>query len=215
MKTSFKGLPSASNSNQTKAIPTWLKVGFTSWIAIWIPFYWQHYGPQNFLWFCDIGNLLIGAALWWESRLLFSWQAVSVLLVQLVMIIDMLGRLILGFHPIGETEYLWDTVHYPLHIRLLSLFHVVIPLLLLWAVRRLGYDRRAFGLQVATAWIILPITFLLTSPERDINWVFGPFDKVQHRVAPGIYLALCMAAYPVLLYLPTHLLLAWWRGPKQ
>jgi len=76
MKTSFKGLLSTSNPNQTKAIPTWLKVGFTFWIAIWIPFYWQHYGPQNFLWFFDIGNLLIGAALWWESRLLFSWQAV-------------------------------------------------------------------------------------------------------------------------------------------
>ena len=205
----------SSKSNRTKLIPAWFKLGFTLWLAIWIPCYWQHFGPQNFLWFCDLGNLVIGLALWRESRLLFSWQAVSVLLVQLAMIVDILGRLMLGFHPIGGTEYFWDTVHYPLHIRLLSLFHVVSPFLLLWAVWRLGYDRRAFGLQVVTTWVILPVTFLLTSPKVDINWVFGPFDAPQHRVAPGLYLALCLVMYPLVLHLPTHLLLAWWRGAKH
>jgi hypothetical protein len=120
------------------------------------------------------------------------------------MIVDMLGRLVLGFHPIGGTEYMWDSVHYPLYIRLLSLFHVVTPFLLVWGLRRFGYDRRAFWLQVATAWIVLPVSFLLTSPDKDINWVYGLFDRPQTIMSPTLYLALCMMGYPLLVYLPSH-----------
>ncbi len=34
-----------------KRIPLLLKVGWTLWIGVWIPLYWDYYGPQNFLWF--------------------------------------------------------------------------------------------------------------------------------------------------------------------
>ena len=52
-------------------IPLWLKIGWTLWLGVWMPYYWMQYGPQNFLYFCDIANLLIGLALWLESPLLF------------------------------------------------------------------------------------------------------------------------------------------------
>ena len=57
------------------------------------------------------------------------------------------------------------------------------------------------------AWGVLPICYFFTPPDKDINWVFGPFDKPQHAVAPGLYLAACLIAYPLILYLPTHLAL--------
>jgi hypothetical protein len=60
--------PSATGA--TKRLPHWLKLAFTLWVIVWIPFYWDFYGPRNFLWFCDIGNLVLAAALWSESRLL-------------------------------------------------------------------------------------------------------------------------------------------------
>jgi len=63
-------------------IALWLKIGWTLWVGVWLPYYWMQYGPQNFLYFCDIANLLIGLALWLESPLPFSWQATSVLLFQ-------------------------------------------------------------------------------------------------------------------------------------
>jgi len=189
-------------------IPLWLKVGFTLWVLVWAPLYWNFYGPRNFLWFCDIGNVVLAAALWRESRLLFSWQAVSLLLVQLAMTADMLGRLVLGFHPIGGTEYMWDAANYPLHIRLLSLFHVATPALMIWALLRFGYDRRAIALQVVAAWIVLPICFFFTPPANDIDWVFGPFDRPQTAVAPWIYFVACLVGYPLVLYLPTHVVLS-------
>ena len=44
-------------------LPLWLKIGWTIWLIVWAPLYWRQYGAQNFLFFCDIGNVLIGIAL--------------------------------------------------------------------------------------------------------------------------------------------------------
>ena len=191
-------------------MPLWLKLGWTAWVAVWVPFYWHHYGPQNFLWFCDLANFAVLAALWTESSLLFSWQAVSVLLVQLVWSVDVLGRTLLGRKFLGTAEYMWDP-SIPLVTRMLSLFHLAMPVILLWGVRRLGYDRRALLAQTLTAWILLPVCYFGWPPDPgfawDINWVYGPFDKPQTRIAPLLYLGVCMVAYPLLLYAPTHVAL--------
>jgi len=186
-------------------LPFWLKISFTLWVLLWIPFYWGYYGPQNFLWFCDIGNIAIVAALWLESRFLFSWQAVSLLLVQILFTIDISGRAIFGVHPIGGSEYMFNAT-IPLGIRLLSIFHIVTPPLLVWALLRLGYDRRALLVQAMTNMIVLPISWLF-GPDNDINWVWGLFDKPQSVFTPLIWLAVCMAGYPLFLYLPSHLVL--------
>ena len=45
-------------------VPLWLKVVWTVWLVVWAPLYWWKYGAQNFLFFCDIGNVLIGVGLW-------------------------------------------------------------------------------------------------------------------------------------------------------
>lgn len=186
--------------------PLWLRLGYTAWIAVWMPAYAGFYGPAAFLWFCDLGNLQILAGLWTGRAIFYSWAAVSVLLVQLLWVTDALGRLVAGVHLIGGTQYMWSDA-IPLGIRLLSHFHAVAPPLLLWGLRRHGYDRRALPLQVATTWVLLPLCWLLTPPAMDINWVYGPFDRVQTRLPPVAYLLLCMAAYPLLLHLPTHVVL--------
>jgi hypothetical protein len=168
-------------------IPFWIKIGWTLWLGVWMPFYWIQYGPQNFLYFCDIANLLIGLALWLESPLLFSWQATSVLLFQTLYTIDLVGRLTAGKHLIGGTEYMFSPA-IPLFVRLLGLFHVVTPPVLLWGIWRLGYDRRGWIYAIVTAWIVLPICFLWR-PGFNVICVRGPFFKEQHVVTPVFYLA--------------------------
>ena len=74
----------------------------------------------------------------------------------------------------------------PLPIRLLSLFHVVTPPLLLWAIHRVGYDPRGWKYQTLTAWIIVPINYLWR-PQYDVNWARGLFFREQHAV-PGLYI---------------------------
>ena len=192
-------------------LPLWIKLGWTLWVAVWVPLYWSHYGPRNFLWFCDIGNFMILVALWTESAVVFSWQACSVLLVQVAFTIDLAVRAVFGVHPIGGTEYMFndDGSNISIGLRLLSLFHVLTPPLLLWGLRRLGYDRRGLWCQIATAWIVLPICWAGWDETVNLNWVWGPFNRPQYLVRPPwLYLLGCMVAYPVILYLPTHLLLS-------
>jgi hypothetical protein len=188
-----------------RTIPLWLKMSWTLFLIVWTPLYWQHYGPENFLWFCDLANFLIALSLWIESPLILSSQGVSILVVQLCWTLDVAGRLVFGDHFIGGTEYMF-VPDIPLGIRLLSLFHIITPLLVLWAIRRIGYDRRGWILQTGIAWIILAVCYVFTGPDKNINWVWGLFGRPQTVLAPLGYLLLLMAGYPLFIYLPSHLL---------
>jgi hypothetical protein len=88
------------------------------------------------------------------------------------------------------------------------LFHVVTPPLLLWAIWRLGYDRRGWRLQTLTAWIVVPINYYW-HPEMDVNWVRGPFFHEQHVMRGWVYVAVYLVAVPLLVYFPTHVFLRW------
>jgi hypothetical protein len=190
-------------------VPTWLKVAYAVWMLVWVPVYWIHNGPANFLWMCDVANFVIGLGLWFESPLLISSQAAGVLLVQILWAVDYFGALLLGSHPIGGTEYMFD-VESPLWLRGLSLFHLLVPPLLLWAVRRLGYDRRGWLLQTAIIWGVLPVSFFFADPARNLNWVWQPFGVEQGILPPLGYLAFLLVAYPLIIFFPSHLALRAW-----
>jgi hypothetical protein len=191
-----------------RVLPGWLRWGYTAWFLFWVPVYWIDNGPANFLWLCDVANFVLLAALWLESSLLFSSQAVSVLLIQFAWVVDVGTRLVAGFHPIGGTEYMFEASR-PLLGRLLSLFHVFVPLLLLYAVWRLGHDRRGWRLQSLICWLVLPLAFWLGEPSENINWLWAPFGIEQVWMPPLAFLALCMIAYPLVLYRLTDALLAY------
>jgi hypothetical protein len=193
-------------------LPLWLKVAWTAWVVVWAPFYWKHYGAQNFLYFCDLGNFFIAFGLWLESALIFSWQATGLLLFQTLYSIDLVAAVVSGKHPIGGTEYMFDP-NVPLFVRLLSLFHVVMPPLLAWAIWRLGYDQRAWKFQTLTAWIVVPINYFWR-PQYDVNWARGPFFREQHVVPGLVYLTAYLIVVPLVVYWPSHLLLRWWAQQR-
>lgn len=189
-----------------RRIPLGLKLAVSAWAAVYVPAYLAQYGAQPFLWFCNLANLMLVAGIWLESALVVSMVALSVLIVQGLWTVDVLSYALFGRHPIGGTEYMWDPA-IPLGVRLISLFHVAIPVLLVFLLRRLGYDRRALAAQTGLAWIVLPICYFFTPPVLNLNWVFGLFGKTQTWMPGGLYLMATMAGYVVLLYVPTHLLL--------
>ena len=158
--------------------------------------------------FCDIGNLLIGVGLWLESPLVFSWVACGLLLFQSLYTIDLAGALLTSHHLIGGTEYMFDH-NLPLYIRLLSLFHVATPPLLIWAIWRLGYDRRGWKLQTLTMWLVVPINYFWR-PEQNVNWARGLFYREQHVIPGLVYLGAYLIIVPMMVYYPTHLLLQSW-----
>jgi len=194
-------------------VPLWLKITWTIAVIIWAPVYWVQYGPQNFLYFCDLGNILIAVALWTDSALIFSWQATGLLLFQTLFAIDLVGALIFRSHLIGGTEYMFDS-RIPLWIRCLSLFHLAMPPLLLWAISRRGYDPRGWKLQTLTTWIVIPINYFWR-PAYDVNFARGLFYREQHVVPGLLYLGAYLVIVPAVVYWPTHRLLQWWMRSRR
>lgn len=186
-------------------LPLWLKLGFSGWIAVWAPAYTVLLGVQNFFWLCDLANFLILVGLWTESRRLISMQLLAVALVGALWAADVGAALLTGLHPIGGTEYMFDPAHPPA-ARALSLFHVMLPIVSVFVVSRLGYDGRAIYWQTGLTWVMLPLTYVLTDVERNINWVHGPFGRAQETLDPVLYLAVLMLLWPLVVYAPIHLL---------
>jgi hypothetical protein len=195
--------------SKPRRIPLAVKLAYLLWMVIWVPVYWAFNGPENFLWLCDLANIILLIALCRESSLLMSSQAVGVLLIQVAWVLDFLSALLLGSHLTGGTEYMFDTGQ-PSWLRAMSLFHIVMPPLLLWGVYRLGYDRRGWLLQIIIAWLLMAATFLLTDPSLNINWLRQPFGLPQSLLSPQAFLLFMMVAYILVVVLPTHLLLSQW-----
>lgn len=198
-------------------LPLWLKILYSAFVAVLVPHYWQAYGPTNFLYFCDIALLLTVAALWWESALLASASAVGILLPQCLWMADFLTALA-GWPLTGMTGYMFNDA-IPLFARFLSFFHFWLPILLVWLVMRLGYDRRALPLWTAVAWAAMWISWLFlpappapvdnTALPVNVNYVYGMNDQAPQGWMPGwAWFGLLLVALPVLIYLPTHYVLA-------
>jgi hypothetical protein len=186
-------------------IPIWLKIAYTLFVCMLVPIYWRQYGPVNFLWFSDIALLGLVPALWLESPLLVSMLALAVVLPELAWNVDYFLRLATGVSLIGLTSYMFDAT-IPLFIRGLSLFHVAMPLLLIWMLSRLGYDDRALFWQTLVAVVVLSLSYLFSNPRENVNWVYGFGEKPQTKVPAPLFVLFLMLLFPVGVYLPTHLL---------
>jgi hypothetical protein len=173
------------------------------WLAIWVPAYWRVWGWKNFFHVCDVSVILACAGIWFGNRLLISSQALASLLPDALWCLDAGWRVITGHTLFGGTEYMWDS-RFPLWVRLLSLFHIVLPIILVAACARIGYDRRALALQAGIAAVLLLISRSF-GPDANMNYAFR--DPVLHRAwgpAP-VHLALIFAGTVLLIYWPAQM----------
>ncbi|MFI5357831.1 MAG: hypothetical protein ACHQ4G_10890 [Opitutales bacterium] len=199
-------------------LPLWMKIVCTLFVCVIVPYYWHEYGPLNFLYFCDVALLVTLPALWLENRFLLSMQTVAIIIGQALWLIDFAAHAVSPSGLTGMTDYMFDP-RYKLFVRGLSLFHVWLPFLLLYSVWKLGYDRRAFAVQCVCGIAILLVCYFFTPgpPRANLNNVFGlSKERPQDWMAPGLWLALLLAAFPLLFYLPAHLALSrWCRRPRR
>jgi hypothetical protein len=188
-------------------IPIWLKLVYTVFVAVTVAVYLRKYPLWNFLWFSDIALIATVPALWLESSLIASMMLVGVVLPEILWNGAYFARLATRKRLFGLTDYMFDATK-PRYLRAISLFHVFLPVLLLWMAAVLGYDSRALVAQTLLAWIVLPLSYWLGDPKvENLNWVFGWKAEPQTRIPPLAYLGLVMLAFPLLIYLPTHLVL--------
>lgn len=189
------------------AIPEWFKIVYTLAVAAFMVVYWQRYGPRNFLWFSDVA--LIGAvpAMWLESGLISGVLACMVLLPEVLWNVDYGLRLVLRRRITGLTEYMFDPA-IPRWLRAVSLFHVPLPLVLIWLVAAYGYPENSLVAAVGTAAVVLAMSYWFSGPEKNINWVFG-LGRIQRSLPQPVYLGLLYLGFVFVIFLPTHWLLRW------
>jgi hypothetical protein len=188
-------------------LPLWPKIVYTVFLAVIVPAYWVKNGPANFLWFSDIALLVTGVALWLESSLLASAMALGVFLPEGLWNVSYFGRVLTGARISSLADYMFDARKSRFMRGLSLLLHVGMPAALVWMLIRLGYDSRALAVQTVLAWVVLPVTYALTDPARNINWVFGLGHPPRRRLSPRLYLLALMIGFPLLVYVPTHFLL--------
>lgn len=181
------------------------RLGFTAWMLVWVPVILWSYGAGNFFWTCNLAQFLILWALWTHNRLLLSSQVGTVLLVGVFWTPDFLLGVVTGGDLANFTAYMFDP-DLPLLGRATSLFHIALPVLAVWLVYRVGYDRRGPWLQSVLTVAVLPLTWLLTDPERNVNWLQRPLGVEQVWLPEPAFVVVMMILYPVLLFWPGHLL---------
>ncbi len=201
---------------QKPGVPLAAKLAGTAFLAVLVPVYLHTYGPANFLWFCDAALLLTVAGMWLESSLLISLCAVGILIPQCLWLVDF-GVNLLGFHFLNLTGYMFDR-HLSLFTRGLSLFHGWLPLLLVWLLSRLHYDKRALSAWTGLAAALMLICYLFTPPAgapladpdlpRNINYLYGFNDRrPQPWINENLYVILWLGVLWLVAFLPTHLIL--------
>jgi hypothetical protein len=204
----------AIDPSLAEAIDVGLRVLFAVLVAIVVPVYWVKYGPSNYLWFSDIGLFGICAALWLAQPLLGSMMALAILLPETLWLISFVSAAIAKGRGVTTLAmYMFDT-RIPFFLRALSgAFHFALPPGALWLVYRYGYDDRALLAQTLLAWIVLPATLWLAPPEKNVNWVRGFGHPPRLALPLPLHFGLVLLAWPLLFYLPTHLLLEYWFRP--
>ena len=180
----------------------WLAV---IWLLVYVPAYASAYGWANFMFLCNAGVLLTAFALIVGNRLLLSSQAIAAPVIAVGWMLDAGWKVVTGDFLFGATAYMWDA-HNPLFARLLSLYHLAWPVLLYYALRRIGYDRRGWPLQAAIAAAFMLLARGLTPAVANINFAYtAPFFD-RPLGSPAQHLLLCWAALAGAGYGLTHLL---------
>ena len=192
-------------------VARWVALVF---LLVWAPAYAVTWGWRNFFLLCDVTLFLTVVGLWRGSALLLGSQAIASVVVNAIWAIDVVGRLLLGRHLIGGTEYMWNASA-PLFVRMLSLFHAALPFIHVWAIRRTGYDRRAFRFAAVELALVFTGAFLVALPNTNPNFVFRePFTR--NTVGPPVvHLVLSILFFIYVVIWPTHLAFARWVGRRN
>jgi hypothetical protein len=181
----------------------WVGVCF---LAAWAPSYVVYWGSTDLLFLCNVAVVLTCAGLWFGNSLLLSSQAVATMVIGTLWGVDVAWMALTHGQPlIGGTEYMWDG-RYPLWLRMLSFDHLAAPVLTLWGVGKVGYDRRAWAFQSGVAAVVLVVS-RIAAPERNLNFTQKELVTFHAWGPPPVHLLFVWSVLVLVVYWPVHAVL--------
>lgn len=203
------------------------KLIFTLYIIYFVLEYSRNYGWKNFLYFCDVALIVVFVAvcaplLREETKLmLISAAACGIVLPQMFWIYDFLMVLTdLPLLPrLGLASYMLNE-KLPAHLRLLSTFHVALPVFLLFYMMNYGgYHDSGFAVWSSISLFVVLVSYAVSprpSKEADaerlplnINYVYGWDNHQEQRVFSRAVWLLVLNGLLTALYLASHVALKW------
>jgi hypothetical protein len=181
------------------------------WLAVYLPTYGAAYGFWHFFQLCNAGVLIACAGILLRNRLLLSSQFLALSCIAVVWISDMAARLLFGRFLNGGTAYMWDSNLSAL-VRILSLYHLALPLVLLWFVIKLGYHKQAWIAQSAIAAGSWLIGLFIAPAAENINYLYyWPNQPSQAQLSLG-HAGAMFITLVLLVYWPAHqMFLRWFK----
>lgn len=180
------------------------------WICVSVTWS-QRSGQSQLLWLCDIATLGTALGLLLRNRLLLTAQFVGMLLYHLCWHFDFFSYVITDTLPFSATSYMFNDALTPYEKSLSFFQHTFIIPITVWALLRLGASTHGWLFQTCQTGAAFLLTFVLTDPTENINWIFGAglADLSPARINPVLYYLLMALVPPVLIYKPTNLLATW------
>jgi hypothetical protein len=144
--------------------------------------------------------------------MLASMAAVGICAVQVLWQVDFLAELS-GLKMTGLTSYMFDE-QIPLFARFLSFFHFWLPILIIYLIWKLGYDRRGLAGWTIIAWLAMAVSYLFlpgpgdslafTNQPCNVNYVYGLGTEAQTMMPEITWLGTIMLGLPTIIYVPSH-----------
>jgi hypothetical protein len=177
------------------------KLLISSLVTIIIPTYTYHYGLLNFLWFSDIALFMILLALWLNSSLLMGMSLVLTFFMEACWSIDFFYQFITGNTLLDIASYMFDP-SLAIYLRVLSLFHLLLPVIPIIYLRNWGYHSKTLPYTIALFWFTILVSYLLTPIHLNINWVHYPSIYNWQEISQATWLCMLLVLYPLLIMLP-------------
>ena len=165
---------------------------------------------RQLLWLCDVGTLASAIALLAHNRILLTAQITGILVYHLGWHLDLLSYLIIGNMPFHATAYMFSGDFSPYEKALSFFQHTFVVPACAWGLLRLGVSSRGWLLQWLQTMAVISLTYLLTRPSENINWIFGAGFPALSPVGanPRLFYVLMCFLVPVAFYWPANCLVS-------
>lgn len=173
------------------------------WLLVYIPVYATSYGFWHFMQLCNLGVLISCMGFLLRNAFLISSQAIATPVIALFWLADFLSQCITGHFIHGGTAYMWNG-EIPLITRLLSLYHLFLPVLLISWLAKNGYEKNSWKLQAAIAVSALLLGLFIAPSVENLNYVYHwPGGRILYG-QPILHAMLSLSILLVFVYWPTH-----------
>ena len=165
--------------------------------------------PSQLLWLSDIAMILTAVGFLFRSRLVITAQFVGIFAYHIAWQFDLAAYAVIGRTPLDAASYMVGVGLSPLE-KALSLFqHIYLIPATAWGIIRLGAARKGWVLQTLQTGAVIAVTYIVTNPAHNVNWISGVPFASPARTGAWAYYALVAVGPPLLLYLPTNALANW------